>query len=201
MDKKNLTLALIASALITVLVIPTIANLPLPESIASLGTIGVAIILGILSFVGYLTAEFLGGWVGLFKQLGRFAIVGVLNTIVDFAVLNVLIKAFNITGGFTIDLFKGMSFVVAVINSYYWNKYWTFQVEKKTRSEFLEFIGVSLIGFGLNVGAFHTIVNIIDPISGITPGAWANLGALAGTIIGLIWNFLGYKLIVFKKAS
>ena len=201
MDKKNLTLALIASALITVLVIPTIANLPLPASIAGLGTIGVAIVLGVLSFVGYLTAEFLSKWVGLFKQLGRFAIVGVLNTIVDFAILNVLIKAFNITGGFTIDLFKGMSFVVAVINSYYWNKYWTFQVEKKTRSEFLEFIGVSLIGFGLNVGAFHTIVNIIDPISGIAPGVWANLGALAGTVIGLIWNFLGYKLIVFKKAS
>src|SRR3989338_2720865 len=79
MDRKNLTLALIASALITILVIPTIANLPLPASIAGLGTIGVAIVLGILSFIGYLTAEFLSKWVGLFKQLGRFAIVGVLN--------------------------------------------------------------------------------------------------------------------------
>lgn len=201
MDKRNLTLAFVASVLITILVIPTIGNLPLPSGIVSLGTVGVASIMGILSFLGYLTAEFLGKWVALFKQLGRFGIVGILNTVVDLAVFNLLINTLGITEGLMANLFKGLSFVVAVINSYYWNKYWTFQVQKKTKVEFVEFVVVSLVGFGLNVGAFHLMVNVIGPLGELGVEAWANIGALTGTLAGLAWNFLGYKLIVFKKAS
>lgn len=201
MDKKNLLLALLASTLIGLLVIPTINNLPLPAAVVALGTTNVAISLGVLAFVGYLTTEFLSRWVKLFKQLGRFTVVGVLNTIVDFAVLNVLISAFSVSGGIQADVFKGISFIFAVINSYYWNKYWTFQVVKKTRNEFLEFLAVSALGFGINVGTFHVIVNSITPIGDMAPEAWANLGALAGTLAGLVWNFLGYKLIVFRKAT
>ena len=201
MDKRNLLLALLASTLIAVLVIPTIQNLPLPSGIVTLGTTSVSLVLGILAFIGYLTAEMLSKWVPLFRQLGRFAVVGVLNTIVDFAIFNLLISYASVNEGLLADVFKGMSFVVAVVNSYYWNKYWTFQVKERVKSEVFEFLVVSLVGFGLNVGVFHTVVNIIGPIGEIGPAAWANLGTLAGTLVGLAWNFLGYKLIVFKKPS
>ena len=201
MNKKDLIIAAISAFVIGLLTIPTINNLPLPEAFVALGTNNVALLLGALTMTGYVFAQILGKKISVFKQIGKFAVVGVLNTVLDFAVLNILISTTGISEGLYAVMFAGIAFITAVINSYYWNKYWTFQVEKKTRSEFLEFIGVSLIGFGLNVGAFHTIVNIIDPISGIAPGVWANLGALAGTIIGLIWNFLGYKFIVFKRRS
>lgn len=200
MDKKNLLLAVLASALIGVLVIPTISNLSLPTTLGALGTNSVAMAFGLLVFLGYLTAEFMGKWVALFKQLGRFAIVGILNTVVDFAVFNVLIDSFASTGLWG-NIAKGLSFVVAVINSYYWNKYWTFQASQKSKNEFLEFVIVSVVGFGLNVMTFHVVSNILGPLGSIDPKTWLNIGALAGTIIGLAWNFLGYKLIVFKSRS
>ncbi len=192
-------LALGASALITVLAIPTIGNLPLPGGIFALEPIMIALILGITSFIGYITSEVLSRWVSLFRQLGRFTIVGVLNTIVDFAVFNLLINYAQIAEGTLANVFKGMSFMVAVVNSYYWNKYWTFETKGKTKREFLEFLVVSLIGFSLNVGVFHVVVNMIGPSGGIRLETWANLGALLGTLIGLVWNFMGYKLIVFRK--
>lgn len=199
MNKKNILIAFLASALISLLTIPTISNLPLPKSLAVMGVGEVAAILGLISIFGYLISELLGRWLSIFRQLGRFAIVGILNTVLDFAILNLLITTSGIAGGVTASLFKGISFLIAVTNSYYWNKYWTFEFKAKVNREFLQFFIVSLIGFGFNVGAFSLVVNTITPMGNINPEAWANVGALAGTLTGLAWNFVGYKFIVFKK--
>jgi putative flippase GtrA len=201
MNKKDLMISVVAGLAIGLLTIPTINNLPLPGGFAALGTAKVALMLGFLSIVGYVVSELLAKKLSVFRQIGRFAIVGVLNTVLDFAVLNVLISASGIAEGVVATSFAGISFTVAVINSYYWNKYWTFELKGKVEREFLQFFVVSLVGFGLNIGAFHTVVNIIGPAGNATPEAWANLGKLAGTFAGLIWNFIGYKFIVFKRKT
>ena len=195
MRKKDLVVSIIAGILIGLLTIPTIEQLPLPGALAKLGAIKVGLILGLLSIIGYLASELLAKWVKVFRQLGRFAIVGILNTVLDFAVLNLLIVGSGIVEGAAASAFKGVSFTVAVINSYYWNKYWTFEFKEKVNREFLQFFVVSAVGFVLNVAAFSIVVNVIGPVGSIT---WANLGALAGTFTGLAWNFIGYKFIVFK---
>jgi hypothetical protein len=33
----------------------------------------------------------------------------------------------------------------------------------------------------------------------MTPARWANIGLAMGTLLALVWNFIGYKFIVFKK--
>jgi len=197
MDKKNLFIAVIAGILIGILTIPTINNLPLPEVFVALGTMNVALLLGVLTIAGYIFSEILGKWLAVFKQIGKFAVVGILNTVLDFAVLNVLISLSNVSEGPMASTFKGISFIVAVVNSYYWNKYWTFNFKGKVNREFLQFFVVSLVGFGLNVGAFSLVVNAL----GSGGPVWANIGALAGTVAGLTWNFLGYKFIVFKTSK
>jgi len=197
MDKKNLGIAAISSVIIGFLTIPTINNLPLPEAFVSLGTLNVAMLMGALTMGGYIVAELLGRILSVFKQIGKFAVVGVLNTVLDFAVLNVLITMSGVSEGTLASVFKGISFIVAVVNSYYWNKHWTFNFKGKVEREFLQFFVISLIGFGLNVGAFSLVVNVV----GAGGPLWANIGALAGTVAGFTWNFLGYKFIVFKSKN
>jgi len=201
MDKKNFLISGVAGVLIGLLTIPTISNLPLPGGLADLGAGKVAIILGLLSIVGYVVAELLAKLLPVFRQIGRFAIVGVLNTVLDFAILNALISVSGIAEGPLATTFKGVAFIVAVVNSYYWNKYWAFEFKGKVNKEFLQFFVVSAVGFGLNVGAFAVVVNVIGPVGDIPVEAWANVGALAGTFAGLVWNFVGYKFIVFKTKS
>jgi len=139
-------------------------------------------------------------------QIAKFVAVGGLNTLLDLGILNILIFISGIASGYWYSIFKSISFIVAVINSYFWNKYWTFGGSKTVSvKEFSQFFVVSLIGFGINIGLASFVVNVINPISLIgpigliTPERWANIGALAATIISLVWNFVGYKFIVFKK--
>ncbi len=137
----------------------------------------------------------------LFKQIIRFAVVGVINTAIDLIVLNILI---HVTGhgekGLYYSLFKAIAFVIALANSYFMNKHWTFAGQGTSNRiiEISEFTIVSLIGFVINVAVSSAVVNWIPPVFGLDK-FWPSFGALCGTAIGLIWNFVGYKLVVFEK--
>lgn len=140
----------------------------------------------------------------IIKQAVKFVLVGGLNTLIDLGVLNLLIFITGIASGAGYSVFKGISFIVAVINSYFLNKLWTFKsngVVNKSR-EFSQFFVVSLIGFGINVGVASLVVNVIgNPFNSslLSDKIWANIGAIAATFSGMTWNFIGYKFIVFKK--
>jgi putative flippase GtrA len=132
--------------------------------------------------------------------LSKFSAVGAFNTLLDGAVLNVLIYLTSIAYGLWYVVFKGLSFIVANISSYFWNKYWTFSAQgRATSKEFGKFFAISAIGFLINIGVAGFIVNILGAPLGISHEKWANVGLVFATLASLIWNFLGYKFIVFKK--
>ena len=171
------------------------------------------VFLPILSVIGLWIAYFISKRFLIIWQAAKFLLVGVLNTFVDLGALNLLILASGIATGFGYSVFKGISFIVAVINSYFWNKFWTFkksatgqagkpaqilQSKIKAGREFTQFFIVSAIGFGINVGIASLVVNLIGPRFDITEKIWANIGAIFATFFAMVWNFLGYKFIVFK---
>lgn len=197
--KKDLKIAALAGFLIAVLAIPIIDNLGLPPVLKSFGNLGVSITLFLLTILGFLILEFLGRWLGILRQITKFIIVGGLNTFLDFAVLNFLIASSGIAAGLGFSFFKGISFLVAVTNSYFWNKYWTFESTAKKELEFIQFIVVSTIGLFINVGVASLIVNSVGAPGGLSDALWANVGALVAVAASLIWNFLGYKFIVFRR--
>jgi len=159
------------------------------------------VFLPILSFVGFELLIFLSRWLPTLFQFGKFLLVGTLNTFIDLGVLNLLMLFSGIAAGFYYSLFKAISFSIANLNSYFWNKYWTFEAtsKKKISREFGEFYLVSIAGLLINVLTASIVVNLIGPHFGLNQKLWANVGALVATFAGFTWNFFGYKLIVFKK--
>ena len=161
-----------------------------------------------LTIAYYISKKFIIIW-----QISKFGITGVLNVLVDMGILSLLIIFFRnffqieaknaFFSGLTIftfySFYKSISFIVANINSYLWNKYWTFQSVSKKRTEFFQFFLVSIIGFAINVIVASLIFHLGNPTGDLAQGQWGLIGAGMGSLAGLAWNFIGYKFIVFKK--
>lgn len=144
---------------------------------------------------------FLGRRVKFFDQFGKFTAIGFTNAAVDFGLLNLLISLTDITAGWHYSLFKAISFLVALVNSYFLNKFWAFEAGQSSGGglEFLKFAGVAITALLINVGVATYVVNFIVPFFGFSSTVWANIGAIIGSASALIISFIGFKLLVFKK--
>ncbi|MBI2454434.1 MAG: GtrA family protein, partial [Parcubacteria group bacterium] len=136
-------------------------------------------------------------WRPFVFQFGKFFVVGGLNTFLDLGILNFFILITNITEGYMFSVFKAVSFIVTVVNSYFWNKLWTFN---KREGNFALFFLVVTGSFLINVGIASFLVNIVGAPDGISAKLWDNIAALSSIVFVLTWNFLGMKFIVFKKS-
>ena len=198
----------------------------------------------------------------LIIQLISFAGIGILNTAIDFAVLNLFASAFGVYTGIGIGLINAVSFTVAVFHSYYWNKVWAFGRDNTglvrsvgrfiaaailgglvlvlvifgsrqqygwtfylivlsgiglgeiilwivfglkvpaldgAQKEIGTFIGITLIGLLINSGIVAGVTNFVPPAFSLNQELWTNLAKAAATAVSLIWNFAGYRLVVFKR--
>ena len=212
-SKKDIFISLVIGILVTILFFLMLkilkADQILSNKIVSIIKIKIPLffflifLIPTLSLCLFVFSFLLGQIKPAFEQFGKFALVGMLNTFVDWGALNLLLFAtnFSFVTGFGYSLIKGISFIVATINSYYWNKFWTFKAtqKKKDPAEFLQFLAVSIVGFVINVLVATVVVNLVKRPVNISPTIWATIGAMIATIFGMLWNFFGYKIFVFKK--
>jgi putative flippase GtrA len=147
-----------------------------------------------------------------FQQIAKFLLTGGMNTFIDFAVLNLLILIFGLTQGDPhYAIFKACSYFVASCNSFIFNKVWVFksdgaigkeQTGKRLTREIGSFAVVSLIGLVLNtlisLSVFHA-ASLLFPTIGSQ--VLANVGAIVGTGVVLVFNFLTYKFFIFTTSS
>lgn len=137
-------------------------------------------------------------------QFGKFFIVGVLNTAIDLGVLAILTLALGSPiSGTEFAFCKIVSFLCALANSYWMNKYWVFKTRVKdtgnSHGEKKRFVSVSMVGLVINTIAASIAFRIGSSAIPDMQALAVQLGGLVGTAAALAWNFVGYKFIVFKK--
>jgi putative flippase GtrA len=137
-------------------------------------------------------------------EAAKFLTTGVVNTAVDFGVLNLFIMIFGISDSDPkFILFKALSYAVAATNSFILNKWWVFKNrEAVDKRQVGTFAATNVIGLVLNSTVAYVVFHfgaLVFPQ--LTAHALANVGALFGTAFVLMFNFLSYKFVVFKKYS
>lgn len=194
--KKDLTAALLVGLIAgpLSLVFVTNNNINIPWYLLLIG-------FPLLTITGIVVARVLARYVGLFYKLGKFAEVGGLNFLVDLGVINLLVLISGVATGFLTVIYKAISFAAAVINSYAWNKYWVFDDAGKQEQtkEAGKFLIASLLGLGVNL-AVYSVIKYGGPavVASITDKSWVSIGTVAGSLSGMAFNFILYKIWVFK---
>jgi len=140
----------------------------------------------------------------IYKQFLKFGIIGFANTIVDLAILNLLIFSTGLgkEGGLYFSIFKCVAFIFAATNSYIFNKLWVFKDKEKGKSvlKFSKFFLITIGGGIINIVTATLVVTYIPPV--IVPlYLWPTFGALCGVATGMFWNFFGYKFVVFGEGA
>jgi putative flippase GtrA len=163
----------------------------------------IPVALPIAAVAGLCIASFLGRFIPVLYQFSKFLLVGGSNFLIDLGVLNFLINATDVSQGAKANLFKAISFLVAVVWSFFWNKFWTFSSvsAEGAGKQFWQFLLVTVIGFFINLGVFALLNDVVGPRGNIEPKTWASVAAIGASIVGLLWNFVGYKLFVFRREA
>ena len=143
----------------------------------------------ILAVIGLWVADLLGKRFFIVRQAGRFVLVGAFADVIDIKVFQLLF----IFAPFSI-FFKTVSFIIATIIKYFANKRWAF--EKPEGGQALHFFLVTLVGLAIDVVSFYYLGKIKV---GLSTHLWVELTIIFAALIAAIWNFLGYKFLVFKK--
>lgn len=139
-------------------------------------------------------------WFKFMEQAGKFGIVGVLNTVIDLFVVSMFVIFMPKTTSTIFVAFKTISFFIAATNSYFWNKWWTFRHNGNVSAfDFVRFLVPTVVGGVLNIGVAALVVSLFAH-AGMVSITLANAGAIAGTAVAFVWNFLMYRNIVFRPA-
>lgn len=133
------------------------------------------------------------------KQFIQFACIAILNTIVAVATMNTLLFIQPNPGEVLLGLFNAASYIMAVLNSYYWNARVTFKASARgsQRQRFVFFVQ-ALTSLGINLLAFLIVNNLLVHF-GLSN--WLRYNAALGIAgaISSISSFFFIKYWVFKS--
>jgi putative flippase GtrA len=143
------------------------------------------------------------------KRLGKFGIVGIFNTLIDFVIYNLL------SGVIGLNLIESniISTTVAMLVSFTANKKLVFK--KHDGHLVKQAVGFYIVtAFGLYVlqtGTIHILTEVwLFPVNSFVAICHSmginghdeflikNAAKAAGTVLSLAWNFIMYKKVIFK---
>lgn len=125
----------------------------------------------------------------------RFALVGGFNTALDFGIL------FGLTA-LGVDKIPAnyISTSVSFVFSFFANKTFTFKAKSgNAKREFLSFVIVTLIGLWILQPLVITAVSQLLEATSLDDTITLLIAKLIATIVSLIWNYILYSRVVFKK--
>lgn len=122
-------------------------------------------------------------------QVAKFMTVGVLNTLIDTGTYFILTRGLGLMA--LPVLAKSIAYVVGMINSFFWNRNWTFKSQTSTRRAAFLFTLTHIVALGINAGVMALSINVLA-----LPEI---IGIGLATISSFVWNFALNKLLVFQS--
>ena len=126
------------------------------------------------------------------KRFLKFCLVGVANTLVGSGVMYALYNLANCSYWFS----SAMNYVVGSVVSYFLNKYFTFNVKKRSWREIARFTANILFCYLIAYGVAKPLARMV--FSALSESARDNLAMLAGMVFFVPLNYLGQRFFAFR---
>lgn len=123
----------------------------------------------------------------------KFLLVGIVNTIVGTGLMFLLYNVFSVSYWIS----SASNYIVGSIVSFFLNKYFTFQNKEKSWKQVLVFALNITCCYLLAYGAAKPAVGYV--LAGTGEKVQGNVSMLVGMGLFLVLNYLGQRLIVFRK--
>ncbi|MEL3959053.1 GtrA family protein [Caldifermentibacillus hisashii] len=114
----------------------------------------------------------------------KFGIVGLGNTLITIGSYHVFVYL-----GLNYILANVISYLLGMMNSYYWNKNWVFRVKPNEKKTFVKFIFVNMISLLINNFTLILLVGIFFLSSTVSQLLATVLGLWINLILNKIWTF------------
>lgn len=136
-----------------------------------------------------------GRWRKLANEASKFGAIGAVNTVINYAVFNVLVLTVFHNGQLKANV---AATVVATTSSYFMNRHWTYRDRPKStlRREYVLFFVLNLAGMMIELG----VLALSKYGLGITTLVALNVAKAAATGLGMVFRFWTYRTVVFKAA-
>lgn len=126
-----------------------------------------------------------GNWL----QLIRFAAVGASGYVVNLAVFALCVHVI----GIDYKVAAVISFVVSVLNNFWWNRHWTFSSQREDHpvTQAVRFFAISLVAFGFS---YVILISLVDGagVSKVLAQAISIVSATPLSFVGQkLWSFRG----------
>ncbi len=123
----------------------------------------------------------------IINQFIKFGIIGILNTAVGLSIIFFCMKVIGIS--YVISNITG--YTVGLINSFFWNRKWTFNSINKIRHEIVPFLIVFLFSYAIQFAGLVCFVEYLNINK--------DLSQLLSTGIYTLANFTGNRLLTFNQ--
>ncbi|MEI7502797.1 MAG: GtrA family protein [Paludibacter sp.] len=90
-----------------------------------------------------------------FIQLIKFSIVGISNTLLTAITIWILLKQLH----FSDYLSNIIGYTIGVINSFVWNRKWTFEIKTKVSDTIYKFIGIFGVCYLIQLGNLYLLLH------------------------------------------
>jgi putative flippase GtrA len=130
----------------------------------------------------------------------RFGIVGILNTLIDFAALNALLWRFPTHQANLLLIYNSLAYTSGALNSFLLNKYWTFRLSRSISGrEIVRFVIVATGCFFCNDSLIWLAGTSLHPLIAST-FLWANLSKASAAVGTAGVSYIAMRLWVFVGA-
>lgn len=134
------------------------------------------------------------------RRFSKFSVVGLINAVVDLAVLNLLLFVYPTEKPWQFVLYNFVALVLANINSYTLNSLWTFrgQAHPGLKQGGL-FALQALVGVGVSSALFWLLINYTLNRTGLSPVVAGNVAKVISTVITSTLSYFVQRHIIFRR--